>query len=51
MSSNGKYLIITPSEGSKDVLYFADLEKIGPVTGKINLTPIVTKPEATFEVS
>lgn len=51
MSSCGKYLIVTPGSGEQNLLYFTDLEKNGPITGKMTLTKIVTKFEADYEVN
>lgn len=51
MSDCGKYLLVTMYEGLRDnLLYIADLEKIGEITGKIPLTPIITEFNADYEV-
>ncbi|XP_055295103.1 prolyl endopeptidase-like [Sitodiplosis mosellana] len=47
VSSCGKYLIVI-SELGNQLLYYADLQKNGPINGKIPLTPIVTKFEADY---
>lgn len=53
MSDCGRYLIVTPTSGSSgnENLYFADLEKNGPITGQISLTPVVTTLEASYDVN
>lgn len=52
VSDCGRYLIMMIVEGCRDnLLYFADLEKNGPITGKIPVTPVVTKFEADYDVS
>lgn len=52
MSDCGKYLIVPIVKACRDnLLYFADLEKNGPITGKIPLTPIVTEFEADYDVN
>lgn len=52
MSDCGKYLIVSIVKACRDnLLYFADLEKNGKITGKIPLTPIVTEFESDYEVS
>lgn len=44
-------MIVTIVKACRDnLLYFADLEKNGPITGKIPLTPIVTEFEADYDV-
>lgn len=49
VSDCGKYLIVTPVQDCKDnLLYFAELPET--ITGKIELTPIVDKLEAEYEV-
>lgn len=51
MSDCGKYLLVTMYEGLRDnLLYIADLEEIGEITGKIPLTPIITEFNADYEV-
>lgn len=51
MSDCGKYLIVSIVKACRDnLLYFADLEKNGAITGKIPLTPIVTEFEADYDV-
>ncbi|XP_055295191.1 prolyl endopeptidase-like [Sitodiplosis mosellana] len=49
VSSCGTYLILSPGSGANNALYFADLSKNGPITGKIPLTTIVTEPNAAYE--
>ncbi|XP_031619279.1 prolyl endopeptidase-like [Contarinia nasturtii] len=50
VSDCGKYLIVTIVKACRDnLLYFADLEKNGPINGKIPLTPIVTEFEADYD--
>lgn len=54
ISDCGRWLFITPRKDCKDnLLYFSDLHSLpgGKITGKLNLTPIVTKFEADYEVS
>lgn len=52
VSDCGKFLIVSIVKACRDnLLYFADLEKNGPITGKIELTPIVTEFEADYDVS
>lgn len=52
VSDCGKYMIVTIIKACRDnLLYFADLEKNGEITGKIPLTPIVTEFEADYDVS
>lgn len=52
VSDCGKYMIVTIVKACRDnLLYFADLEKNGEITGKIPLTPIVTEFEADYDVS
>lgn len=52
MSDCGKYMIVSIVKACRDnLLYFADLEKNGEITGKIPLTPIVTEFEADYDVS
>lgn len=52
VSDCGKYLIVTIVKACRDnLLYFADLEKNGEITGKIPLTPIVTEFEADYDVN
>lgn len=51
MSDCGKYLLVTMYEGLRDnLLYIADLDEIGEITGKIPLTPIITEFSADYEV-
>lgn len=51
VSDCGKYLLVTMYEGLRDnLLYIADLEEIGEITGKISLTPIITEFNADYEV-
>lgn len=51
VSDCGKYLLVTMYEGLRDnLLYIADLEEIGEITGKIPLTPIITEFNADYEV-
>lgn len=51
VSDCGKYLIVSIVKACRDnLLYFADLEKNGEITGKIPLTPIVTEFEADYDV-
>ncbi|XP_065202526.1 prolyl endopeptidase-like [Planococcus citri] len=51
ISDCGKYLIVTASPGSdNNLIYIADLNKINyQIKGNLELVPIVTKMEATFE--
>lgn len=52
VSDCGKYLILLIIKDCRDnLLYFADLEKNGEINGKIDVTPIVTKFEADYDVS
>lgn len=52
MSDCGKYLIVSIVKACRDnLLYFADLEKNGEITGKIPLTPIVTEFVADYDVN
>lgn len=52
VSDCGKYMIVSIVKACRDnLLYFADLEKNGEITGKIPLTPIVTEFEADYDVS
>lgn len=52
MSDCGKYLIVSIVKACRDnLLYFADLEKNGDISGKIPLTPIVTEFKADYDVS
>lgn len=51
VSSSGKYLIVSPRNGSQNLVYFANLEENGPISGKIKLTPIVTEFEASYGVN
>lgn len=52
MSYDGRYLIVLTSVGFTDNLpHYADLAKIGEITGKITLTPIPTKFKGVYEVS
>ena len=52
VSDCGRYLITTPSENTRNnQLYFSDLNKLeNGITGKIDLTPVVTDFEADFHV-
>lgn len=51
MSDCGVYLIVSVVKACRDnLLFFADLEKNGTITGKIQLTPIVTEFEADYDV-
>lgn len=53
VSHCGRWLIVTPRRDCKDnTLYFADLNELpgGKVTGKLSLTPVITKFEADYEV-
>ncbi|XP_031639763.1 prolyl endopeptidase-like [Contarinia nasturtii] len=49
MSDCGKYLILMAEVGENQLLYFADLESNGPITGKIPLTQIVTEFDASYD--
>ncbi|XP_054266727.1 prolyl endopeptidase isoform X2 [Macrosteles quadrilineatus] len=52
VSDCGRWLFITPRKDCKDnLLYFADLHSLpdGKITGKLKLTPIITKFEADYE--
>lgn len=52
MSDCGKYLVVSIVKACRDnLLYFADLEKNGEITGKIPLTPIVTEFVADYDVN
>lgn len=52
VSDCGKYLIVSIVKACRDnLLYFADLEKNGEITGKIPLTPIVTEFVADYDVN
>lgn len=52
MSDCGKYLIVSIVKACRDnLLYFADLEKNGEITGKISLTPVVTEFKADYDVN
>lgn len=52
MSQCGKYLILYAiRERVYSHIYFADLEKIGKITGKLSLTQVVTESRAVYEVS
>ncbi|XP_055295100.1 prolyl endopeptidase-like [Sitodiplosis mosellana] len=49
VSDDGKYLIIITSETERDnSVFYADLEENGPITGKIPLTPLITKMDADY---
>jgi len=48
VSSCGKYLIVSPLNGSQNLVQFANLKENGPINGKITLIPIVTKFEAGY---
>lgn len=51
VSDCGKWLILTPIKGCKNnLIYIGNLEEIKEITGKIPLTPVVTKLEADYEV-
>lgn len=44
-------MIVSIVKACRDnLLYFANLEKNGPITGKIPLTPIVTEFDADYDV-
>jgi prolyl oligopeptidase len=52
VSDCGKYLLLYIMSGCKDMLlYFADLEKNGEITGKLNFEKIVDEFEADYDVS
>lgn len=52
VSHCGKYLIMSIIKDCRDnLLYFADLEKNGQISGKLTLTQIVHKFEADYDVS
>jgi prolyl oligopeptidase len=52
VSDCGKYLLLYIMSGCKDMLlYFADLEKNGDITGKLNFEKIVDVFEADYDVS
>lgn len=51
VSDCGKYLFLIIIKDCRDnLVYFADLEENGPITGKLKITPIVTKFESDYDV-
>lgn len=51
VSDCGKYLLVTMYEGlRKNLLHIANLEKIGEISDKIPLTPIIAEFNADYEV-
>lgn len=52
VSHCGKYLILTVNKDlQENLLYFADLEEIGEIKGKIFVEPIIAKFDAYYDVS
>lgn len=52
VSDNGRYLILFVTVSKvQNILYFADLEKNGPINGKIPLMQIATKTGAVYNVN
>ncbi|CAH1103199.1 unnamed protein product [Psylliodes chrysocephalus] len=50
VSHCGNYLIVTPIKGCKDnLLYFAKFTKDRSITGKLQLTPVITELDADYE--
>lgn len=52
VSDCGKYLLVTIQKDCRDdLVYFANLEETGEINGKLNLTEVIGKFEADYNVS
>lgn len=52
VSDCGKWLIVTPMKDCNDnLVFFTELKPGAEIKGKLNLTPIVEKMEADYDVS
>lgn len=51
ISHDGKYvLVFVTGNDDENRVYFTDLEKLGKITGKLPLTPVVNGLKASFVV-
>lgn len=51
MSHCGKYAIVTTTQGTNNLLFYANLEKNGEINGKLPLKSIVKEFNASYDVS
>lgn len=51
MSQDGKYVIVFVSgDDDENRVYFTDLKKLGKITGKLPLTPVINGLKSSFVV-
>lgn len=51
VSHGGKYaMLFISGDGDDNLVYYVDLEKEGPINGKLSLNPIITEFKASYTV-